>query len=56
MEDLAPDFNREQELKPDIEVDKNKLLGTKFLNTIEVPNLILRDHLRILKSTHVKID
>jgi len=28
----------------------------KVLNSIEVPDLIFRDHLRFLKSKHIKID
>jgi len=29
---------------------------TKILSSIEVPDLIFRDHLRFLKSKHINID
>jgi len=56
MEKPSTNFNWEQDFKKDIEVDKNKPLTTKILNSIEVPDLTLRDSLRILKSKHVKIN
>ena len=55
MEKSLTNFNWEQEVKKDIEIDKNKPLNTKILLSIEVPDLTLRDSLRILKSKHVRI-
>ena len=55
MEKPLTNFNWEQDVKKDVEVDKNKPLITKTLNSIEIPDLTLRDSLRILKSKHVKI-
>ena len=55
MEKLLTNFNREQDVKKDIEVDKNKPRNTMISNSIEVPDLTLRDSLRVLKSKHVKI-
>jgi len=31
-------------------------IDTKVLNSIDVPDLIYRDRLRLLKSKHMKID
>ena len=55
MEKPLTNFTWEQDVKKDVEVDKNKTLNTKILNSIEVPDLALRDSLRILKSKHVNI-
>ncbi len=56
MEKASTNSNWEQEFKISIKVDKNKPCDTKTLNSIEVPDLTLRDSLRILKSKHVKIN
>jgi len=56
MEKSSPNLSWEQDFKINIEIDKNKQLNTKKLNSIKVPDLILRDSLRILKSKHVKIE
>ena len=56
MEKSSPNLSWEQDFKINIEVDKNEPINTKILNSIKVPDLILRDSLRILKSKHVKID
>ena len=55
MEKSSPNFNWEQDFKINTEVEKSKPFDTKILNSIEVPDLTLRDKLRILKSKHVKI-
>ena len=55
MEKPLTNFTWEQDVKKNIEVDENKPLNTKILNSIEVPDLTFRDTLRILKSKHVKI-
>ncbi|MBY9009441.1 MAG: hypothetical protein KGD74_06215 [Candidatus Lokiarchaeota archaeon] len=56
MEKSSPKFRGEQDFKINNEVDKNKPLNAKTLNSIEVPDLILRDCLRIFRSKHVKVD
>jgi len=56
MEKTSTNFIWEQDFKLKVEAGKNEPLDTKILNSIEVPDLILRDYLRILKSKHVKID
>ena len=56
MEKASKNSNWEQDFKISIEIDKNKPCDTKILNSIEVPDLILRDSLRILKSKHIRIN
>jgi len=55
MEKSSPKFNWEQDFKINVEVEKCETQTTKIFNSIEVPDLALRDNLRILKSKHVKI-
>ena len=56
MEKSSPNFNWEQDIKINADVEKVEFLNTEILNSIKVPDLILRDSLRSLKSMHVKID
>jgi len=55
MEKSSPNFNWEQDFKTNVEAKKSVTQDTKILNSIEVPDLTLRDNLRILKSKHEKI-
>ena len=55
MEKSSPNFNWERDFKINVEVEKCETQTTKIFNSIEVPDLTLRDNLRIIKSTHVKI-
>ena len=55
MEKSSPNFSWEQDLKINVEVEKCETQTTEVFNSIEVPDLSLRDNLRILNSKHVKI-
>ena len=56
MEKSSPKFNWEQDFKINVEVEKCETQTTKVFNSIEVPDLTLRDNLRISKSNYAKID
>ena len=56
MEKSSPNFNWEQSININADDEKGELLNKEILNSIKVPDLILRDSLRSLKSMHVKID
>ena len=55
MEKSSPNFNWEQDIKISVKSEIIEPLDTKILNSIEVPDLTLRDNIRILKSKHIKI-
>ena len=56
MEKSSPNFNWEQGININADDEKDELLSKEILNSIKVPDLILRDSLRSLKSMHIKID
>ena len=56
MEKSSPKVSWEQDFTINAEVDQNKHPCTKSINSIEVPDLILRDSLRIVNSNYINID